>query len=114
MPMWPMRPPWRPSAPRYWNCWTTATCAGSTCLRFDLPFLSEELYRVGIDWDYDEAACGGRAADLSTSMEPRNLSAALRFYCGKEHDGAHDALADVEATADVLLAQLGPLPRPAP
>ena len=37
--------------------------------------------------------------------DPRDLSAALRFYCGKEHAGAHDALADVEATADVLLAQ---------
>ena len=33
-------------------------------------------------------------------------SAAVRFFLGREHEGAHDALADVEATADVLLAQL--------
>ncbi|HQV76742.1 MAG TPA: 3'-5' exonuclease, partial [Flavobacteriales bacterium] len=37
---------------------------------------------------------------------PRNLGAALKYYCGREHEGAHDALADVEATADVLMAQL--------
>jgi DNA polymerase-3 subunit epsilon len=39
-------------------------------------------------------------------MEPRNLKAAYRFYCGKELEGAHDALNDVRATAEVLMAQL--------
>ena len=39
-------------------------------------------------------------------MEPRDLSAACRFYCGRELVGAHGALADTRATLDVLLAQL--------
>ncbi|MEZ4806975.1 MAG: 3'-5' exonuclease [Flavobacteriales bacterium] len=79
--------------------------AGFNCLRFDVPFLAEELHRAGVEWD----SSGLRVVDVQRiyhKMEPRNLSAALRFYCGREHEGAHDALADVEATADVLLAQL--------
>lgn len=79
--------------------------AGFNCLRFDVPFLAEELHRVGVHWDH----AGLRVVDVQRiyhQMEPRNLSAALKFYCGREHEGAHDALADVEATADVLLAQL--------
>lgn len=79
--------------------------AGFNCLRFDVPFLAEELHRVGMDWNHAVL----RVVDVQRifhQMEPRNLGAALKFYCGREHEGAHDALADVEATADVLLAQL--------
>jgi DNA polymerase-3 subunit epsilon len=79
--------------------------SGFNVLRFDLPFLTEELHRVGYAWNTSNL----RVIDVQRifhKMEPRDLSAALRFYCGKEHAGAHDALADVEATADVLLAQL--------
>ena len=39
-------------------------------------------------------------------MEPRNLKAALRFYCEKEIEDAHDAMADVRATIDVFRGQL--------
>jgi DNA polymerase III epsilon subunit-like protein len=46
----------------------------------------------------------------TTRWSPANLSAALKFYTDREHEGAHDALADVEATADVLLAQLDRYP----
>ncbi len=84
---------------------TGCDLAGFNCLRFDIPFLAEELHRVGVEWDH--AAL--RVVDVQRiyhRMEPRDLSAALKFYCGREHEGAHDALADVEATADVLLAQL--------
>jgi DNA polymerase-3 subunit epsilon len=79
--------------------------AGFNCLRFDIPFLAEELHRAGHTWDHSTL----RVVDVQRiyhQMEPRNLSAALKFYCDKEHSGAHDALADVVATADVLLAQL--------
>ncbi len=84
---------------------TQCDLGGFNCLRFDVPFLAEELHRVGVAWDHTAL----RVVDVQRiyhQMEPRNLGAALRFYCGREHDGAHDALADVEATADVLLAQL--------
>ena len=39
--------------------------------------------------------------------EPRDLAAAVRFYCGREHTDAHGALADAEATASILDAQVG-------
>lgn len=78
---------------------------GFNVMRFDIPLLAEELSRVGKFWD-----CASlRVVDVQRiyhRMEPRDLSAAVRFYCERDHAGAHDALADVEATADVLLAQL--------
>jgi len=39
-------------------------------------------------------------------MEPRTLRAAYKFYCYKEHVGAHSAEADTIATLEVLKAQL--------
>lgn len=83
--------------------------AGFNVLRFDIPFLTEEFHRVGVEWSTADL----RIVDVQRifhKKEPRDLSAALRFYCGREHAGAHDALADVEATADVLLAQLDRYP----
>ena len=38
--------------------------------------------------------------------EPRTLTAAYRYYCGKDLEDAHSALADTRATYEVLLAQL--------
>ena len=38
--------------------------------------------------------------------EPRNLEAALKYYCGEELDGAHAAENDVEATIKVVEGQL--------
>ncbi|MCB0794899.1 MAG: 3'-5' exonuclease [Flavobacteriales bacterium] len=78
---------------------------GFNCLRFDVPFLSEELFRIGREWDTSSL----RIVDVQRiyhKMEPRNLSAAVQFYTGGSHEAAHDAMADVKATADVLLAQL--------
>jgi DNA polymerase-3 subunit epsilon len=39
-------------------------------------------------------------------MEQRTLRAAYGFYCGKELEGAHEALPDTLATLEVFLAQL--------
>ena len=39
-------------------------------------------------------------------MEQRTLSAALKFYCNQELINAHSAMADTQATHDVLMAQL--------
>ena len=43
-------------------------------------------------------------------MEPRDLTAAVRFYLGRDHAGAHGAEADTRATLDVLKAQLAKYP----
>ncbi len=43
-------------------------------------------------------------------MEPRNLKAAYKFYCGGDLDKAHEAEADTLATYEVLKAQLDKYP----
>lgn len=82
-----------------------ADIAGYNSHRFDIPMLMEELYRAGYDLDIDNR----RLIDVQRifhKMEPRTLAAAHKFYCGTEMRDAHDALADVEATAAVLGGQI--------
>jgi DNA polymerase III subunit epsilon len=43
-------------------------------------------------------------------MEERTLSAALKFYCGKNLENAHSAEADTMATYEILKAQLDRYP----
>ena len=79
--------------------------AGFNSDRYDIPCLEESFYRVGKNF----AAAIVNRVDVQRiyhKMEPRDLSAAVKFYCNRSHDGAHGALADAEATRDVLAAQL--------
>ena len=79
--------------------------AGYNSDRFDIPLLVEELLRAEVPFDFKNC----KTVDVQTifhKMEARTLEAALRFYCGKELQNAHSALADTQATHDVLLAQL--------
>lgn len=79
--------------------------AGFNSNRFDVPMLDEEFRRVGVDFDFHKA----RFVDVQTifhKKEPRNLTAAYRFYCDKPLEGAHGAQADTMATYEVFLAQL--------
>ena len=82
-----------------------ADLGGYNSNRYDVPLLQEEFYRAGIYLD-----TGNRrlidAQQIFYLMEPRTLSAALKFYAGKEMTDAHDALADVRATVDVFRGQL--------
>jgi len=73
--------------------------------KFDIPMLAEEFARVGYDVDLKE----NKFVDVQAIFflkEPRNLSAAYRFYCNKDLVNAHSALADVEATWEILQSQL--------
>ncbi len=106
--------------------------AGFNSNKFDLPLLSEEIERVrsyckeriadprnneerkakaqetldSIDIDLHSK----QMIDVQTIyhfMEPRNLRAAYRFYCGGEDfENAHSAEADTLATYEVLKGQL--------
>lgn len=82
-----------------------ADLAGYNSNRFDIPLLMEEFARAGIEFSLRKR----RTIDVQRifyKMEPRTLKAALRFYCGKEIENAHDAMADVRATIDVFKGQL--------
>lgn len=79
--------------------------AGYNSNRFDIPILVEEFLRVGVDYDPRNV----RHIDVQSvfhKMEQRTLSAAYKFYCNKTIENAHSAQSDVEATYEVLLAQL--------
>lgn len=82
-----------------------ADLAGYNSDRFDIPMLVEELARCGFDLDVELRRCID-VQKVFYKMEPRTLSAAYKLYCDKTLEGAHDALADVRATADVLKGQI--------
>ncbi|MCS6801039.1 MAG: 3'-5' exonuclease [Chloroflexota bacterium] len=84
--------------------------AGFNIIRYDLPILTKEFQRSGRTFPL-----AGRALiDVMTlfhqrdgaQLQKRNLAAAVRHYCGREHVGAHSALADARATAEVLRRML--------
>lgn len=79
--------------------------AGYNSNKFDVPLLIEEFNRCGISFD----VAGRHFIDVQNifhKMEQRTLVAAYKFYCGKDLEGAHSALADTTATYEVLLGQL--------
>ena len=83
--------------------------AGFNSNRFDVPLLAEEFLRADVDVDFSRR----RFVDVQTifhKMEQRTLSAAYKFYCGKDLDDAHSANADTRATYEVLKAQLDKYP----
>jgi DNA polymerase-3 subunit epsilon len=78
---------------------------GFNIRRFDLPMLLAEFKRAGVPF----SVAGRRLIDAQTIFhreEPRDLSAAARFYLGREHREAHTALGDIRTSAAVLSAQL--------
>jgi DNA polymerase-3 subunit epsilon len=78
--------------------------------KFDVPLLVEEFLRVDIDFKVDSR----KLIDVQKvffMMEPRTLTAAYTFYCGKNLDDAHSAEADADATWEVLLSQLQRYPQ---
>lgn len=78
--------------------------AGYNSNRFDIPLLVEEFLRVEVDFDMK----GRKLVDVQKVfhlMEQRTLSAAYKFYCNKQLEGAHGAEVDARATYEILEAQ---------
>lgn len=79
--------------------------AGFNCNRFDVPLLVEEFLRANVEFDLKNRRLVD-AQRIFHLMEPRNLTAAYKFYCDKELIGAHGAEVDTIATLEVLNAQV--------
>ena len=89
--------------------------AGFNSAKFDLPMLAEEFERAKLAGkDLKVGLHAPKMVDVQNiyhAMEPRNLRAAYRFYCGGEDfDNAHTAEADTIATYEVLKGQLDRYP----
>ena len=98
-------PTFKEKAGEIFEFFRDADLAGFNSDRFDIPCLEAEFERAG----YAFAASSRKHVDVIKiyhKMFPRDLSAAVREYLGREHEGAHGAEADTRATLDVLKAQL--------
>jgi DNA polymerase-3 subunit epsilon len=98
-------PPFRARAKALADLLDGADLAGFNLRRFDLPMLMAEFGRCAMPLDLR----GRRIIDMQNIFhreEPRDLSAAARFYLGREHEEAHSALGDIRTSAAVLGAQL--------
>ncbi len=89
--------------------------AGFNSAKFDLPMLAEEFERVELAGKHLNVDLHSpKMVDVQNiyhAMEPRNLRAAYRFYCGGEDfENAHTAEADTVATYEVLKGQLDRYP----
>lgn len=83
--------------------------AGFNSNRFDIPMLAEEFLRADVDFDMTRRKFID-VQNIYHKLEKRTLSAAYKFYCGKDLENAHSALADTQATYEVLQAQLDRYP----
>lgn len=99
------KPTFKQMAKTFANILKGCDLAGFNILRFDVPMLVEEFLRAEVDFDISSR----KLIDLQRiyhMMEPRTLSAAYKFYCDKELEGAHSAEVDTVACVDILKEQV--------
>lgn len=99
------KPPFRKRAKSLAEFLEGCDLGGFNIRRFDLPMLLAEFRRAGVPFEVGDR----RLVDAQViyhQREPRNLTAAARFYLDRDHDQAHKALDDARATVDVVIAQL--------
>lgn len=92
-------------AEKLFNYLSDCDLAGYNITGFDVPILEAEFKRAG----YDFAAVGHKIVDaynIFCKLYPRTLTAAYKFFCGKELSDAHSAGADTAATLEVLLGEM--------
>lgn len=98
-------PVFKSIAKEYGKFFEGCDLAGFNIIRFDVPLLVEEFLRAGINFDLSTRRMID-AQKIFHMMEKRSLTAAYKFYCGKELTNAHSAEADTLATYEVLKAQV--------
>lgn len=82
-----------------------ADIAGFNVERFDLPLLKREIEDAGLTFDWQQRKVFD-AQKVYHINEKRDLTSAYSFYCKKNLENAHSALADTEATLEILEAQI--------
>ena len=95
-------PPFRELAPTLASIFAGADIGGYNARTFDVPFLEAEFERAGIAPSPLQGAAIVDPKEIFHAKEPRDLTAAVRFYCQETLVGAHGAKADAVATARVL------------
>lgn len=74
-------------------------------VRFDLRILSAEFARASVEWSIGDARIVD-ADRLEALLVPRSLTHLYKKYTDQAFPGAHGAMADVEAVAEVIELQL--------
>jgi DNA polymerase III subunit epsilon len=103
------QPRFHEKAAELFEIYNDSDLCGFAMKRLDIPMLTKEFERAGFPFSMD----GRRTVDASSIFqmkEKRNLTAAYKLYCGKDLVGAHGAMADTDATYEVLKAQLDRYP----
>lgn len=98
-------PTFKDIAPKILDLLKDCDLAGYNVIRFDIPMLIEEFLRAGIPFDL----ASRRVIDAQRifhKREPRDLKAALAFYCNELFLDGHRAEDDALATVRVLEGQL--------
>lgn len=98
------KPLFKDLAPELYRLLDGCDLAGYNITRFDIPMLIEEFLRASINLGMD----GRRVLDAQRifhKREPRDLAAAVKFYCGELDFTGHRAEDDALATLRVIEGQ---------
>ena len=98
-------PPFRSRAKSLAEFLGACDLGGFNIRRYDLPMLMAEFRRAAVPFEVGDR----RLVDVQViyhQQEPRNLTAAVKFYLNRDHGEAHRALEDASATLDVMIAQM--------
>lgn len=98
-----------------WSMFEGADVGGFNITGFDLPFLKGEFALVGKNFEFTskkvlDAKILYHKTEARDMFAPRNLAAAYKLYCGKDHTTAHTGAGDVRVTVEILEEQLAKYP----
>ncbi|OGI08350.1 MAG: hypothetical protein A3F80_03420 [Candidatus Melainabacteria bacterium RIFCSPLOWO2_12_FULL_35_11] len=78
--------------------------SGFSIRNFDTSILHWEFEQAGFDFDLSDRAIIDTKSIFNIN-EPRDLPSAVKFYCGKDIENHHNAMADTKSAMDILKGQ---------